>query len=81
VRCMRTTLTLDPDVAAEIERIRGERGLSLREVVNAALRIGLAEQRRDAPTPFITRVVSLGRPRMPNVDDIADALEYLEDAS
>lgn len=38
---MRTTLTLDPDNAARLERLRKERDQSLKDVVNDAIRKGL----------------------------------------
>lgn len=38
---MRTTLTLDDDVAARLERLQRERGISFKEAVNATLRLGL----------------------------------------
>ena len=39
---MRTTLTLDDDVAAALTRRRAERGTGLRQEVNELLRAGLA---------------------------------------
>jgi plasmid stability protein len=39
---MRTTLTLDDDVAAALARRRAERGTGLRDEVNELLRAGLA---------------------------------------
>lgn len=39
---MRTTLTLDPDVAAKLRELSRERGISFKEAVNSALRRGLA---------------------------------------
>jgi hypothetical protein len=39
---MRTTLTLDEDVAAALARRRAERGTGLRQEVNELLRAGLA---------------------------------------
>ena len=39
---MRTTLTLDDDVAAALARRRAERGTGLRQEVNELLRAGLA---------------------------------------
>lgn len=39
---MRTTLTLDEDVAAALERRRAKRGTRLRDEVNDLLRAGLA---------------------------------------
>jgi Ribbon-helix-helix protein, copG family len=38
---MRTTLTLDDDVAAALERLRKSRDASLKDLVNEALRRGL----------------------------------------
>ena len=58
---MRTTVTLDPDVAALIERVMAERGIGFKQAVNEALRAGLAGDR----TPFRQQTMSLGRP---NVD-------------
>src|SRR5713101_2905138 len=40
---MRTTLTIDNDVAVELERLRRVRDASLKDVVNDALRRGLRE--------------------------------------
>ena len=39
---MRTTLTLEPDVARRIRQRMKQKGLSLKRVVNDALRAGLA---------------------------------------
>lgn len=77
---MRTTLTLDPDVAAMLERIRKERSLGLKEAVNEAMRLGLRELEAPpkAQKPFRTRVVDLGRPLIPNLDDIAEVLAIAE---
>ena len=47
---MRTTLTLDRDVAARLERLRKARKTSLKSVVNEALRQGL-ERLDSAPPP------------------------------
>ena len=47
---MRTTLTIDDDVAARIEERRRRDGQSLKQVVNALLRDGL----RSSPMP-VTR--------------------------
>jgi hypothetical protein len=47
---MRTTLTLDDDLAKELERRRRERGTSLKEEVNGLIRLGLLRE-REAPLP------------------------------
>jgi hypothetical protein len=39
---MRTTLTLDDDIATQLTCLRDERKMSLREAVNTAMRKGLA---------------------------------------
>ncbi|HEY7334527.1 MAG TPA: CopG family transcriptional regulator [Bryobacteraceae bacterium] len=77
---MRTTLTLDDDVAVLLERIRKQREVSLKDVINTALRHGLAEmQATPKPrTPFHTWPLPLGRCRLPNLDNIAEALAIAE---
>lgn len=80
---MRTTLSLDDDVAAAIERLRKARDASLKEIVNQALREGLRHmrarpQRREA---FRTRAVALGPCRLGSLDDVADALAIAEGES
>jgi hypothetical protein len=77
---MRTTITLEDDVAAAIEQLRRVDGRSLRAVVNELLRIGLArslDQSETAPA-FRTRSVSLGGCRLPDVDDVAEVLAIAE---
>lgn len=83
LRCMRTTLTLDEDVAAIVERLRKTRRQSLKAVINEALREGLKHattaQRR--PPEFRTRTVDLGRCLLGAVDDIAEVLAITETES
>ena len=40
---MRKTVNIDDDLKAEIDRLRGKRGVSMKEVLNDALRCGLRE--------------------------------------
>ena len=73
---MRTTLTLDDDAAALLERVRKARGLGLKKAINEALRLGLSQmiappRRRQ---PFRTTAVALGRPLVGSLDDVADVL-------
>ena len=46
---MRTTLTLDDDIAAKLEAEARRSGLSFKETVNTILRIGLAARRGRLP--------------------------------
>lgn len=78
---MRTTLTLDPDVAALLEAHRRRHGLGLKEAVNQALRRGLeAELHPPAPRQAVeTAEIDHGRVLAPGVDDIGDVLERLDE--
>lgn len=78
---MRTTLTLEDDVAVALERLRRRRREPLKQVVNAVLRAGLSamEARATAPpTRFHTHPVTLGTPRLKNLDNISDVLAFAE---
>jgi hypothetical protein len=77
---MRTTLTLDDDVAALLERVRRARRAPLKAVVNEALRQGLRQMSAPSPrgAPYRTRTVSLGRCLIGSLDDVAEALAIAE---
>ncbi len=60
---MRTTVTLDPDVAVLLKQAMRERGLPFKQALNEAVRIGLA-RRDSAVEPFRQRTFQLGRPRV-----------------
>lgn len=62
---MRTTITLEPDVAASLRSLARERGVSFKEAVDAVLRRGLAEGGEEA-RPF--RVEARALRLRPNVD-------------
>lgn len=71
---MRTTVRLDPEVAAAAERLRRERHIGLGEAVNELARAGLAREQQT--TRFRQRTASIGL-RI-DVTDIADTLELLD---
>lgn len=77
---MRTTLTLDDDVAAALERARKQNDASLKEVVNQALRKGLPELARPPHRRkrFRTKPLSLGKCLVPSLDNIARVLAIAE---
>lgn len=71
---MRTTVTLSDDVAAEVERLRRQRGIGVSAAVNELARAGMARQ--PAVQPFHQRSVALGmRIDVSNVADILDMLD------
>jgi hypothetical protein len=80
---MRTTLTLDDDVAAALERLRRSRPIGLKRLVNEALRRGLSDMgKRQGPRePVRTRAVALGRVRIATIDNIGEALAIIEGES
>jgi hypothetical protein len=73
---MRTTVTLEDDVARALEQLRRESGLPTSAALNLLARRGLSVGAA-APEPFVQRVSSMGRPRVP-IDDIGATLELLE---
>ena len=71
---MRTTLSLDDDVAAAVRRLREERHIGLSEAVNELIRAGLTAPAQR--TTFRQRTANLGV-RI-DVSSVADALEHLD---
>lgn len=55
---MRTTVTLDPDVEALLNKVMRERGLSFKQALNQAIRRGLAP--RQTTSRFETPTFRLG---------------------
>lgn len=76
----RTTLTLDPDVARELERRRRRHGTTLKSEVNELLRAGLRQAAAPAgrAPAFETKALPLGRPLVTSFDDVAEVLANVE---
>lgn len=72
---MRTTVRLDPEVAAAAEQLCHERHIGLGEAVNELARAGLARGGKTAAR-FQQRTVSVGL--RVDVTNVADALELLD---
>ncbi len=75
---MRTTLTIEPDVAERLrqETARGQR--TLKQVVNESLRIGLGLKRKPSKRPY--KVKAHNSPYRPGIDraklnQLADEIE------
>lgn len=77
---MRTTLTIDEDVAAELERWQRERDRSLKETVNEALRLGLREMTRAPKRKRPVRIRSFdgGRLLVRSIDNLGELLAEVE---
>lgn len=77
---MRTTLTIDDDVAVQLHRLRRSQNRGLKQLVNEALRRGLKQMsEQDKPQGnYQTRSVDLGRCLIGNIDDVAEVLAIAE---
>jgi Arc/MetJ family transcription regulator len=73
---VRTTVTLDDDVAAAVERLRRAEGLGFSAAVNRLVRAGLV-QRRDV-RPFRQRTADLEF--TVDVRNVGEVLDLLDDA-
>jgi len=72
---VRTTLTLDDDVAALLNKEVRKSGEPFKEVVNRALRTGLTAATKPVRKPFVVKPMKLGLPHFEKVEEL---LEYLE---
>ena len=77
---MRTTLTLDDDVAVLLERVRKARKAGLKDTVNEALREGLRQMAAPPKrrTPYRTPSTDLGPSLIGSLDNIGQVLETAE---
>jgi metal-responsive CopG/Arc/MetJ family transcriptional regulator len=71
---MRTTVTLDDDVAAAVTRLRRERGVGVSEALNELVRDGLAVKPPRQPYRHRTARLALTL----DVTNVAEALEQLD---
>lgn len=56
--CMRTTVTIDPDLAVKLRRLARERGISFKDALNTSLRAGIGTD-VGAARPYRLRARSL----------------------
>lgn len=76
---MRTTLTLDEDVAARLREEMRRRSTSFRETVNACLRKGLnAPTEEELAAPFHVEPRMMGLRDGLDLDDIGGLLDFLD---
>ncbi len=71
---MRTTLTLDDDVAAAVRKLQEEEGVGISQAVNRLVRAGLMVPKKRKP--YVHKSYHLGL--KVDVSSIGDVLELLE---
>jgi hypothetical protein len=74
---MRTTLTLEADVARAVQRLCATEGRSLKSVINETLRAGLKRPSQRPRKKFKVAPTDLGTPLL-DVSNVAGVLEILE---
>ena len=72
---MRTTVNLDPDVSAAVQRLRRDEGLGLSDALNRIARAGLVASGRRPR--FKQRTIDMGE-FLVDVTNVAQALDIIE---
>ena len=77
---MRTTLTIDDDIAVQLEQLRRARDMGLKQLINEALRRGLRDMstRPKKREPFRTKPIDGVTLLLDNVDNVAESIAYAE---
>jgi hypothetical protein len=75
---VRTTLTLDNDVATLLSKESRRSGASFKEIVNHFLRLGLTVGKHPPRKPFSVTPRKMGLPHGLNYDNVAELLDALE---
>lgn len=76
---MRTTVTLDPDVAAKLKEETRRRGISFKEALNSSVRRGLESAERTSGKPYKVRTAKMGARPGVNLDKALQLAGELED--
>ena len=72
---MRTTLTIDDDVAALLQQEVRKSGRALKQVVNDRLRLGYTAAKQPERKRFVVKAKNLG---LPTFEKTEEYLEFLE---
>ena len=75
-RMRRTTISIDDELYARVERIARERGSSFSAALSEAARAGLGDQ---SPKPYRLHPYDAGRALIPDIDDLSAVLDRLDD--
>jgi len=73
---MRTTLTLDDDVAAKLNKL--SQGRRIKDVANRALRLGLQTMEQGETELSYATPTCSGKPRIRNLDNVAEVIAESE---
>jgi hypothetical protein len=72
---VRTTLTLDDDVAALLKKEARKSGEPFKQILNRYLRLGLTAPKQSAPKRFVVKAKNVG---LPDFEKTEQYLEFLE---
>lgn len=72
---MRTTLTIDDDVAKLLEKEQRRLGKPFKQVLNHFLRLGLARSKQPSKKPFKVTPINLGLPHYEKAEELLERLE------
>lgn len=76
---MRTTLTLDQDVSEQAKKAAARLNKPFKQIVNAAMRIGLAQlDRPPQAKPFRYKPHDMGRKRGVDLDNVQELIAQIE---
>ena len=81
LRIMRTTITLEKDVAADLDQLQRACDRSFKSLVNEALREGIRAMKAppQARRPFRTKAVDLGAPQFNSPQELKKLRAELDD--
>ena len=75
---MRTTLSLDDDIANLLNKEIRRSGVSFKQAVNHYLRLGLTAAKQPAKKKFVVKPLAMGLPPGLSYDNVGELLEALE---
>jgi hypothetical protein len=75
---VRTTLTLDDDVAVMLNKEARKSGEPFKQVVNRYLRLGLTASKQPTRKPFKVKPWNLQVPSGQSFDKVEELIEFLE---
>ena len=75
---MRTTLSLDDDIAAQLKQETRRSGKSFKEAVNHYLRLGLTASKHQLRKKFVVKPLAMGLPPGLSYDNIGELLDAIE---